>query len=126
MPVDYLSIIDRKQLLFKSTSDFIWEHPETAFTEYESAACLLAALREEGFEVEEGLAGIPTAFLGRFGSGRPVIGILGEFDALSGLGQESPATERSPGWETLRSRLRPQPAWRGVPRGGCRGRAISE
>lgn len=96
MPVDYLSIIDRKQLLFKSTSDFIWEHPETAFTEYESAACLLAALREEGFEVEEGLAGIPTAFLGRFGSGRPVIGILGEFDALSGLGQESPATERSP------------------------------
>ena len=96
MTSDYLSVIDEKRELLRQTADFILEHPETAFTEYESSACLCRVLRSEGFEVEEGLAGIPTAFSGRFGSGRPVIGILGEFDALSGLGREAPAAGPRP------------------------------
>ena len=96
MGLDFLSVIDEKQALLRQAADFLWEHPETAFTEYESAGYLCRALREEGFAVKENLAGIPTAFSGRFGSGRPVIGILGEFDALSGLGQVACVTEKQP------------------------------
>ena len=62
--------------------DSIWETPELAFSEHQSARTLKLALQSEEFSVEENLAGIGTAFSGRFGSGRPVIGILGEFDAL--------------------------------------------
>ena len=96
MGLDFLSVIDEKQALLRQAADFLWEHPETAFTEYESAGYLCRTLREEGFAVKENLAGIPTAFSGRFGSGRPVIGILGEFDALSGLGQVACVTEKQP------------------------------
>ena len=92
MDLQFLSAVDEKDALLKETSDFIFDHPETAFTEFASAACLCDALRQEGFTVTENLAGIKTAFSGRFGSGRPVIGILGEFDALSGLGQVAGVT----------------------------------
>ena len=90
----FLSVIDEKRNLLDQTADFLWDHPETAFTEFASAARLCDVLRSEGFTVTEGLAGISTAFSGSFGSGRPVIGILGEFDALSGLSQVSGATEQ--------------------------------
>ena len=83
----YLSVINEKRDLLEQTADFLWDNPETAFTEYRSAAYLCEVLRKEGFAVEENLAGIATAFSGSFGSGKPVIGILGEFDALSGLSQ---------------------------------------
>ena len=89
-----LSAIDEKEELLYQAADFLWEHPETAFTEYQSAAYLQDVLRREGFTVEENLAGIQTAFSGRFGSGRPVIGILGEFDALSGLSQVAGVAEQ--------------------------------
>jgi len=92
--LDFLSVIDEKKQLLEDTALFLWEHPETAFTEFESAKYLCQVLRDEGFEVTENLAGIPTAFCGRFGSGKPVIGLLGEFDALSGLNQTPMATEK--------------------------------
>lgn len=89
----YLSVIDKKRMLLEQTADFLWDNPETAFTEYRSSAYLCDVLRKEGFTVEENLAGIATAFSGSFGSGKPVIGILGEFDALSGLSQVAGVTE---------------------------------
>ena len=89
MEQQYLSVIDEKAALMEEVANFLWENPETAFTEYRSAAYLCDVLRKEGFEVKEDLAGIPTAFSGTYGSGKPVIGILGEFDALSGLSQEA-------------------------------------
>lgn len=92
--LDFLSVIDEKKQLLEDTALFLWEHPETAFTEFESAKYLCQVLRDEGFAVTENLAGIPTAFCGRFGSGKPVIGLLGEFDALSGLNQTAAATEK--------------------------------
>jgi aminobenzoyl-glutamate utilization protein B len=92
--LDFLSVIDEKKQLLEDTALFLWEHPETAFTEFESAKYLCQVLRDEGFEVTENLAGISTAFCGRFGSGKPVIGLLGEFDALSGLNQTPMATEK--------------------------------
>lgn len=93
---DYLKIIDDKKEMLDAVADEIWEHPELAFTEFRSAACLCEALRREGFKVETGLAGIETAFSGSYGNGKPVIGILGEYDALSGLGQEAFETRPAP------------------------------
>ncbi len=93
---DYLSVIDERREFLDGLSDFIWEHPELAFAEHESSKALIRALEDEGFTVEKDLAGIPTAFSGRYGRGRPVIGILGEFDALSGLGQRAGAIQPEP------------------------------
>ena len=72
-------------------NDKIWEYAELAFKEYKSAELLCKMLEEEGFTVETGLAEIPTCFTGTFsyGSGKPVMGILGEYDALSSLSQEA-------------------------------------
>ena len=86
--------IDETQEKFIALSDRIWEKPELSLREYGSMETYLAFLQAEGFAVETGLAGVPTAFSGRYGSGRPVIGILGEFDALSGLSQAAGVPRR--------------------------------
>ena len=93
MDLEFLSVIDEKKDFLTDLSDYIWEHPETAFEEFESTKCLCDALRAEGFTVTENLAGISTAFSGTYGSGKPVIGFLGEYDALSNLDQQSGMTE---------------------------------
>ena len=80
-------IIEAKSSLLTSLSDLIWEYAELSLLEYKSTAAYVKILTEQGFTVEENLCGIPTAFKGTFGSGKPVIGILGEYDALSGLSQ---------------------------------------
>ena len=69
----------------------IWGYAELSYEEFKSSAALIAALREQGFEIEEGIAGMPTAFKASFkcGSGKPVIGLLAEYDALSGLSQKA-------------------------------------
>ena len=92
----YLSVIDEKADMLDALSDYLWDNAETAFEEFKSAAYMVDLLKKEGFEVEENLTGIPTAFSGRFGHGKPVIGVLGEFDALSGLQQEAEAFEKKP------------------------------
>ena len=89
-----LSAIEAKREVLNATADFLWDHPETAFTEFESAKYICDVLRSEGFVVEENVAGIATAFKGTFGSGKPVIGILGEYDALSGLSQQAGVPEQ--------------------------------
>ena len=94
LDLNFLSVLNEKAEFLYRFSDDIWTHPETAFTEFHAAARYCAVLRSEGFAVTEGLAGIPTAFSGRFGAGRPVLGILAEFDALSGLSQEGGLTEQ--------------------------------
>ncbi len=81
---------------FAALSHQIWEYAELSLKEYRSAALYVEKLRAEGFSVRENLGGIPTAFSGSFGSGRPVIGILGEFDALSGLSQAAGETSPRP------------------------------
>lgn len=89
-----LSVIDQKREKICAVSDAVWESPETLYTEYVSAEILCRFLEEEGFEVKKGLAGIPTAFSGSFGHGKPVIGFLGEFDALDGLSQKAGITRK--------------------------------
>lgn len=89
-------VIDNKKDKLTTLSDSIWNVPETAFTEFESVKLLCDALKSEGFEVEKGVGGVETAFTGKYGKGKPVIGILGEFDALSGLSQMAGCAEKQP------------------------------
>ncbi|ALS77608.1 M20 family metallopeptidase [Planococcus kocurii] len=81
---------------FESISQYIWEHPETRYLEFESASFLANELEKEGFSVQYGVGGIETAFIASYGSGKPVIGFLGEFDALSGLSQKANSTKQEP------------------------------
>ena len=69
----------------------IWNYAELSYEEVRSAAVLINALRQEGFAIKEGIAGIPTAFTATFqnGSGKPVVGFLAEYDALAGLSQKA-------------------------------------
>ncbi len=91
-----LSIIDARSEVIIEVNDRLWENPETAFQEFISMDILCDALAAQGFEVEKGVADVPTAFTGRFGSGKPVIGFLGEYDALSGLSQEGGVAVKTP------------------------------
>lgn len=84
-----LTFIDENQNIFIDVSDKIWDFAETAFEEYQSVDCICEVLKAQGFQVEKGIGGIETAFSGTYGSGHPVIGILGEFDALSGMSQQA-------------------------------------
>ena len=77
-------------------SDAVWEFAEIALEETRSAALLADTLEQLGFEVERGVASLPTAFTARWGSGDPVIGILGEYDALPSLSQAAGVTEKRP------------------------------
>ncbi|MFZ5971983.1 MAG: amidohydrolase [Bacteroidota bacterium] len=74
-------------------SDKIWAAAETAFNESQSAQLLADYAEANGFQVQRGVAEIPTAFVATYGSGSPVIGILGEFDALPGLSQKAVPTK---------------------------------
>ena len=83
-------------------SDKIWEYAELGLEEYNSSKLLADTLEEYGFKVKRGIAGMPTAFVAEWGSGKPVIGILGEYDALAGLSQKrvpwrEPLVEGAPG-----------------------------
>lgn len=82
-----LAAIDEKKELVAEVADAIWDYAELSMQEVKSAALFVKVLKAEGFQVEEGICGIPTAFSASFGSGGPVIGLLVEYDALSGLSQ---------------------------------------
>ena len=85
--------IDQDTASFDTMSDAIWEFAEFRFQEFRSCKIQKDRLREEGFRITERLADMDTAFMAEWGEGGPVIGILGEFDALPGLSQEADATE---------------------------------
>tara|TARA_B100001564_G_scaffold359775_1_gene382909 strand:+ start:13165 stop:14592 length:1428 start_codon:yes stop_codon:yes gene_type:complete len=80
--------IDKHETELINTSDAIWEAAETALLEFESSKILIDYAKKNGFNVDEGVAGIKTAFTASYGSGRPIIGILGEFDANAGISQK--------------------------------------
>jgi len=73
----------------RDLSDRIWSYEEIAFQEFQSSRDLAAHAEANGFKVTKNIGEIPTAFTAEFGSGSPVIGILGEFDALPGLSQKT-------------------------------------
>jgi aminobenzoyl-glutamate utilization protein B len=77
-----------------ATAGSLWTFSETALRETRSAALLADLLEREGFQVERGVAGMPTAFVATWGSGRPVLGILAEHDALPGVGNATARRRR--------------------------------
>lgn len=88
---------------FYEAEQKIWNTPELSMQEFKSSAVLMDLLEENGFQVERGAAGMPTAFIASYGEGRPVIGINAEYDALPGLSQKAepltkePVVEGAPG-----------------------------
>jgi aminobenzoyl-glutamate utilization protein B len=84
-----MSELDKKYDKYSKVAQTIWDYAELAFLESKSSLLLQSQLKEAGFQVEAGVADMPTAFVATFGSGKPVIGILAEFDALPGIAQEA-------------------------------------
>ncbi|MGB5273833.1 MAG: amidohydrolase, partial [Flavobacteriaceae bacterium] len=90
---EVLASVAKHQEELVKLSDQIWAFAEPAMMEYESAKVLADYAEAQGFSVERGVADIPTAFIATYGSGSPIIGILGEFDALPGLSQKALPTK---------------------------------
>lgn len=93
--LDVLALIDRDHAEYERMALRLWELAEVGYQETQSSALLADHLESKGFKVERGVAGMPTAFVASHGSGRPIITVLGEFDALPGLAQHA-VPERSP------------------------------
>lgn len=81
--------IERQRPELIKLSDAIWGYAETALRETKSSKTLADYAEKQGFKVNRGVAGMPTAFTAEYGSGKPIIGIMGEFDALPGLSQKA-------------------------------------
>ncbi|MDL2225898.1 amidohydrolase [Eubacteriales bacterium OttesenSCG-928-M02] len=90
--------MEKRQALILDTAQKIWEFAELPYEEYQSAELLCSILGENGFTVEKGVANIPTAFTGTYvsGNGKPVMGFLGEYDALDVLSQKAATPLRAP------------------------------
>jgi aminobenzoyl-glutamate utilization protein B len=84
-----LKWVDQNAPSLKKVNHEIWGFAEVSLQETQSSQALMTLLRANGFTVESGVAGMPTAFVASFGSGRPIIGILAEYDALPGLSQDA-------------------------------------
>ena len=88
--------VETKKTEILELSDKIWGYAELSMLEFQSTKAYVELLTAEGFQVETNVCGIPTAFTGTYGSGSPRIGILGEYDALSGLSQQAGVPEKKP------------------------------
>lgn len=86
--------LNKKYPAYASIAKQIWANAELGFQETKSSALLQETLKKEGFNMQTGVSEMPTAFVATFGSGKPVIGILAEFDALPGLSQDSVPTQK--------------------------------
>ncbi len=89
-----LAAIEEKKTLIAGVADQIWEYAELSLQEVKSAQLYCDVLEKEGFQVEKGICNIETAFSASYGNGGPVIGILAEYDALSGLSQKAGSLTR--------------------------------
>ena len=97
-----LDWIEKNKDRIVEISDKVWEFAELGLIEFKSSALLADELENHGFKVERGIADMPTAFVATWGAGKPVIGIMGEYDALPGLSQKKvprkePLTPEAPG-----------------------------
>ncbi len=90
------SYIRNQEAIITGLGDSLWEEPETAFAEFKSVEKICAILEQNGFEIKKGVGDVPTAFTATYGTAKPVIGLLAEYDALSGLNQMGGIAERKP------------------------------
>ncbi len=91
-----VAAIEKNAVLVQEVAHKVWEYAELSLEETKSARLFCDVCRAQGFTVTEGISGIDTAFSASFGRGKPVIGILAEYDALSGLSQVAGSTEEKP------------------------------
>ena len=94
--------LDKNKELLRDIAQKIWDKPETAFIEKFASNLQASVLKEAGFKVKMGLKDMPTAFIAEYGSGKPILGVLGEYDALPGLSQKKlskrePVENEAPG-----------------------------
>jgi aminobenzoyl-glutamate utilization protein B len=92
-----LTNLDNQKESYTQIAQQIWEWAEMGFLEEKSSALLQETLASNGFKIEKGIAGIPTAFMAEYGTQGPIIAILGEYDALPGLSQEAVTHQSSAG-----------------------------
>jgi aminobenzoyl-glutamate utilization protein B len=97
-----ITSVEKHKANLIAISDKIWALAETAFEENQSSKLLANYAEKQGFKVERGVAGMPTAFVATYGAGKPIISVLGEFDALPGISQKAqptkdPINEGAPG-----------------------------
>ncbi len=94
-----LAVVERQSGELSALSDAVWHFAETALREVQSAKALADWAEAHGFRVTRGVAGLPTSFVASYGEGSPVVGVLGEYDALPGLSQKAQPTQEalSPG-----------------------------
>jgi aminobenzoyl-glutamate utilization protein B len=93
-----IQFLDENASTWQRVNRNIWSYAETGLQETRSSQELIGTLKQHGFTVQEGVAGMPTAFVATYGTGRPSIGILAEYDALPGLSQDaSPDRTERPG-----------------------------
>jgi len=94
---DILEKLEQKSDEYGNIAQNIWEFAEMGYQEEKSSSLLQQTLKDAGFTIKTGVAGIPTAFVAEYGSGSPVIAFLGEYDALPGLSQKAVAEKESAG-----------------------------
>lgn len=92
---DILRSVEKHQKELIMLSDDIWNYAETALMEHKSSKALADYAEAQGFKVERNVADLPTAFIASYGSGKPIIGIMGEYDALPGLSQKAQITKEA-------------------------------
>ena len=88
--------VSRNQKRFQELSNKVWSTPETCYSEQNSMSAHVDELRYHGFSVTKGIANIPTAVIGEYGNGSPIIAFLGEYDALAGLSQKADVFHQDP------------------------------
>jgi aminobenzoyl-glutamate utilization protein B len=94
---EIISELDSRSDSYATIAHEIWQWAEMGYMEEKSSALLQNTLKQEGFKIKTAVAGIPTAFVAEYGSGSPVIAILGEYDALPGLSQKAVPEKNSAG-----------------------------
>ena len=92
---DILNELDNKKDSYSIIAQKIWNYAEMGYQEEKSVELLQKTLSDEGFTITKGVAGMPTAFIAEYGQGKPVIAILGEYDALPGLSQQAIPEKKS-------------------------------
>ena len=88
--------IRNNEAVITGIGDYLWENPETAFSEFKAVEKICGTLEQAGFKTEKGVGNVPTAFTATYGTGKPVIGLLAEYDALAGLNQQGGVAKRHP------------------------------
>lgn len=88
--------IDANKAIYEEIAGYLWENPELSLVEFKSSAKLQRYLEENGFKIERGVSGMPTAFVAAWGFGKPAVGFIAEYDALPSLSQKAGMTKQDP------------------------------